>query len=120
MAITNAGMVTMANAFRTGYTYAALHSASGGGNGATNEITACGREAFTWAAATGDGDFDISAQIDFTSVGASQAVYSVSVWDSGTSQAGNCGGEWALTGDAAANAAGEYSVTSIAQNGSST
>lgn len=117
MPFSNAAMVDAANAIRTKYVYAQLHTAAAGAAGTSN-VSSADRESFTWGAATGDGDFDISAQIDFTGGEASGAVYSVTIWDAATD--GTFGGEFVLSGDTAFNAAGEYSVTSIAQDGSTT
>jgi hypothetical protein len=111
----NAAMVDAANAIRTKYVYAQLHSAAAGGSGTSN-VTTAARQSFTWAAATSNGDFDISAAINFTGGAASGAVYSVSIWSAVS--AGTFGGEFVLTGDTAFNAAGEYTVNSIAQDGS--
>jgi hypothetical protein len=72
----------------------------------------------TWGAATSDGDFDISAPIDFDSMAVNEAVWGWTIWDAST------GGNLLATiqrsgGDATANAAGEYQVTSLATDGSS-
>lgn len=113
----NTAMQDAANALRTKYVYAQLHSAAAGVLG-TDNLCSSGRENFTWGAATGDGDFDISAPIPFTGGASMGDVYSVTLWDAATD--GTFGGEFVLSGDTSFNNAGEYSLTSISQDGSST
>jgi hypothetical protein len=82
-----------------------LHSGDPGAAGTSNAVgskTAC-----SFAAAS-SGSRALSAQVNFTGLGASQAVSYFSVWgSSGTVFLGS----GTLTGDSAANASGEYSVT---------
>lgn len=98
--------------------YLQSHTAAPGGAGTSN-VGAGARKAITWASATSDGDFDISANIDFTGMAANEAVYGWTIWDALTS--GNLLATIVRSGgDTTANAAGEYTVTSLASNGSTT
>lgn len=117
MALSDAAMVVAANALRTAITHVQLHSAGPGGSGTSNIATAT-RQAVTWGAATGDGDFTSSGTLAFTGVSASGAATHISFWSASTS--GTYYGFYTLTGDQTANAAGEYNVTAITLNGSST
>ncbi|MBO0676790.1 hypothetical protein JRC04_04860 [Mycolicibacterium sp. S2-37] len=115
MALSNAAMTLAANALRSGITHAQLHSAVAGGAGTSN-VTSAARQAVTWAAASGDGDFGLASALNFTGGAASGAVYSVTLWSASTS--GTFYGEFPLTGDNTFNAAGEYTVSSLNLNGS--
>jgi hypothetical protein len=115
MALNNPAMVLAANALRGAMTYMQLHSADPGVSGTSN-VTSAARQAITWSAASADGDFGLSAAVNFTGVAASGAATYVSLWSAVTS--GTWYGNFALTGDATANAAGEYTVTSLNLNGS--
>lgn len=117
MPFNNAAMVIAANSLRTACTYGQLHSAASNAAGTTNVCTGA-RQPITWSAATADGDFGLSASLNFTGIVASGAVFSITLWSAVTS--GTIYGEFTLTGDATANAAGEYTVTALNLNGSST
>ena len=114
MGFSPAAMIVGANAIRTAVVKMKLHSADPG-NGGTANATTAGVQTFAWAAATSDGDFDISAPVNFSGGASNGAVTYCSVWDSaGTTWYGN----FLLTGDATFNSAGEYVVTALPQNGS--
>ena len=117
MPLNNAAMVVAANALRSAITHMQLHSGDPGASGTSN-VTSAERQAVSWAAATSDGDFGLSAPVNFTGVAASGAATYVSLWSA--SSGGTWYGNFALSGDATANAAGEYSVTALNLNGSST
>lgn len=114
--LSNAAMILAANALRAGLLGAQLHSAAAGSSGTSN-LCASSRKSVTWAAATANGDFGLSTQIDFTGGAASGPVYSVTLW-SNSSSGGTFYGEFVLTGDVTFNAAGEYSVTVLNLDGS--
>jgi hypothetical protein len=107
-----------ANALRSAIVGAKLHTGDPGGSGTSNETSAA-RQAITWSAATADGDFGLSAALNFTGVAASGAVQYLSLWSTSTT-GGTHYGNFALTGDQTANAAGEYTVTALNLNGSAT
>lgn len=117
MALNNAAMVVAANALRGVLSYMQLHSGDPGAAGTSN-VTSAARQAVTWAAATADGDFGLSASVNFTGVAANGATTYVSLWSASTG--GTWYGNFALTGDATANASGEYTVTALNLNGSAT
>lgn len=117
MTLNNAAMVAAANTLCTDLAYAQLHSAAAGTSGTSN-LTSAARQAVTWNAATGAGTITLASAINFTGGGASNPVYSVTLWSA--SSGGTFWGEWVLTGDAAFNAAGTYSVTAIDLTGSAT
>lgn len=82
-----------------------LHSGDPGTTGA-NYITAAGRQAATFNAAS-SGERLLNADVAFTGMTSGQTVTHWGAWlNAGT--VFKCGG--ALTGDAAANAAGEYTL----------
>jgi hypothetical protein len=82
-----------------------LHSGDPGTTGA-NYITAAGRQAATFNAAS-SGERLLNADVAFTGMSAAQSVTHWGAWlNAGT--VFKCGG--ALTGDTAANAAGEYTL----------
>lgn len=116
MALNNAAMVIAANALRTAMAKMRLHSGDPGVAGTSNETSATA-QAVTWSAATSDGDFGLSAAVNFTGVAANGACQYVSLWD--TTNA-TWYGNFQLSGDQTANAAGEYSVTALNLNGSAT
>ena len=116
MPFSDAAMVIAANSLRTACTHGQLHSAATNATGTTNVCTGS-RQAITWSAATADGDFGLTAALNFTGITASGAVHSISLWSASTS--GTYYGSFVLTGDANANAAGEYTVTTLNLNGSS-
>lgn len=113
MALLDAALNVMADAFAAAATHLSLHSADPGGTGA-NETTAARQLAGWGSAATGD---VTASNIAFTGGAASGAVTHVGYWSASTG--GTFYGSRALTGDAAFNAAGEYTVTSVTENGSS-
>lgn len=82
-----------------------LHSADPGATGA-NLIAGGGKQAATFNAA-GSSARALNADVNFTSLGASQAVTHFGVWGTGGSTF-MCGA--ALSGDQAANTAGEYTL----------
>jgi Zn-dependent oligopeptidase len=117
MALNNPAMVVAANALRAAMTHMQLHSGDPGAAGTAN-VTSAARQPVTWSAATADGDFGLSASVNFTGVAANGATTYVSLWSAIT--AGTWYGNFALTGDQTANAAGEYTVTALNLNGSAT
>lgn len=117
MALNNTAMVVAANALRSAMTHMQLHSGDPGAAGTAN-VTSAARQAVTWSAATADGDFGLSASVNFTGVAASGATQYVSLWSAATN--GTHYGNFQLTGDQTANAAGEYTVTALNLNGSAT
>lgn len=120
MALSNGAMIVAANALRAGITHLHLHTGDPGAGGTANQSSAA-IEAVTWAAATANGDFNISATINFTGGAASGVCTYVTGWSAvGGPGTANHMGTWALTGDQTFNAAGEYSLTSLAQDGAST
>jgi len=82
-----------------------LHSDDPGTDG-SNLIAGGGKQAATFNAAA-SGERALNADVDFTGLGASQAVTHFGVWGTGGTTF-MCGAP--LTGDQAANAAGEYSL----------
>lgn len=117
MPLNNPAMVLAANALRSAITHMQLHSGDPGAAGTSNTTTAA-RQPVTWSAAAADGDFGLSAAVNFTGVAANGATTYVSLWSALT--AGTWYGNFALTGDATANSAGEYTVTALTLNGSAT
>lgn len=117
MPLNNAAMVVAANALRAAITHIQTHSADPGVAGTTSPTSAA-RQPVTWSAATSDGDFGLSAALNFTGIAANGGVTWVSAWSALTS--GTWYGNFALTGDATANSAGEYTLTALNLNGSAT
>lgn len=115
MALNNAAMVVAANALRTAITHLQLHSGDPGGSGTSN-VTSAARQAVSWSAATNDGDFGLSAVVNFTGVAANGATTYVTCWSASTN--GTWYGTYALGGDQTANGQGEYSITALNINGS--
>lgn len=116
MALNNAAMVVAADALRGALGKMRLHSGDPGAAGTSNETTATA-QSVSWSAATNDGDFGLSATINFTGVAANGACQYVSLWNSANT---TWYGNFQLSGDQTANAAGEYSVTALNLNGSAT
>lgn len=114
----NAMMVISANAQRAAATHMQLHSGDPGVAGTSN-VTSAARQPVSWSAATNDGDYGLSAPVNFTGVAANGAATYVSFW-SQLAAGGTWYGNFPLTGDATANAAGEYTVNSVNLNGSAT
>ena len=117
MALSDAAMIVAANALRSAITHAQLHTGAPGGSGTTN-VSSAGRQAITWAAASGDGDFSLASALNFTGGAANGPCQYVSLWSA--SSGGTFYGSYALTGDATFNSAGEYQVTALTLNGSAT
>lgn len=115
--LNDTAMGVAATALKAVLLYAQLHSAAAGGSGTSN-ATAAARQACSWGATTGAGDFDLDAAIDFTGGAASGPVYSVTLWSASTG--GTFYGEFVLTGDGAFNTTGDYTVTQILLDGSAT
>lgn len=82
-----------------------LHSADPGTTGA-NLIAGGGKQAATFTAAA-SGERVLSADVNFTGLGANATVTHFGVWDTGGANF-LCGNT--LTGDQSANAAGEYTL----------
>lgn len=114
--LNNAAMLLAANALKAGLVGAQLHSAAAGGAGTSN-LCSSARQAISWGAVSGAGDFGLASQLDFTGGAGSGAVYSVTLWSTSTT-GGVFYGEFVLTGAATFNASGEYSVTAINLDGS--
>jgi len=109
MALSDAALVTAANAVDVAITHMQLHSGARGAAGTTNTIG-------TRVAVNGtvDGDGDISwTNVFFTGLTANQTVAEVSYWTASTG--GTYYGGATLTGDATANSAGEYTLTSVTE-----
>ena len=108
-------MGVAAAAMKAAGLYAQLHSAAAGGSGTSN-VTSAARRPIAWGSTTANGDFDISAPLDFTGGASNGPVYSITVWSAITS--GTYYGEFILGGDTVFNAAGLYSVDHITLDGS--
>jgi hypothetical protein len=117
MALTDAGMTLAANALRGGMVAAQFHSANPGSTGVGSEVGT--RQAVSWNAASGQGNFDLATAVNLTGLTANQAVTYVSFW-SQTGTGGTCYGVYALTGDQAANSSGAYTLSEHTITGSST
>lgn len=109
MALSDAALVTGANAIDTAITHFQLHSGARGAAGTTNAVGS--RVAVN---GTVDADGDITwTNTAFTGLSANQAVAEVSYWTASTG--GTYYGGATLTGDTTANSAGEYTVTSVTE-----
>lgn len=114
MALSDAALVTAANAVDAAITHHQLHSGARGAAGTTNAVGA--RVAVN---GTVDADGDITwTNTAFTGLTANQAVAEVSYWTALTG--GTYYGGAVLTGDTTANAAGEYTVTSVVETSTAT
>jgi hypothetical protein len=116
MALNNASLDVMANAWKAVYTHLSLHTAAPNIDTGTNESTAA-RVAASWGSPATGGDLTITNK-NFTGGAASGACTHVGFWTAST--AGTFGGFQALTGDQTFNAAGEYTITSLTVTGAST
>jgi hypothetical protein len=114
--LNDVAMVLAANALRAAMTKMRLHAGDPGAAGTSNPTTST-VQSVTWSAATSNGDFGLSAAVNFTGVAANGATQWVSLWDTANT---TWYGNFQLTGDQTANAAGEYSVTALNLNGSAT
>jgi hypothetical protein len=85
MALNNPAMVVAANALRAAMTHMQLHSGDPGAAGTAN-VTSAARQPVTWSAATADGDFGLSASVNFTGVAANGATTYVSLWSAITAR----------------------------------
>ena len=115
MALNNTCLDIGATAMRNAITHLAIHTANpepSGANAATSARVAAG-----WGAVA-NGDFAISAAVNFTGGTASGAATHVGFWSA--SSGGTFYGSQALTGDQTFNSAGEYTITTLTANGSST
>lgn len=117
MALSDAALNLMANAFRAAATHAQLHTGDPGTAGTSN-VSSAARQAISWNAASGSGDIDLASAVDFTGGAASGPCTWVSLWSASSS--GTFYGRYALTGDQTFNADGEYTLTEITLDGSST
>ena len=115
MPLNNAAMVVGANALRSTITHAQIHSGDPGAAGTANNHGVA-RQAIAWSAAANDGDFGLSAPLNFTGLTPGANCTYISVWSA--SAAGTTYGNFPLTGDTVANASGEFSVTALNLNGS--
>lgn len=113
MPLSPAAMIVGANAIRGAISKMKTHTADPGTGGTAN-LTLAGVQTFAWGSATADGDFDISAAVNFTGGAATGACTWVSVWDTTLAI---WYGNFIMTGDQTFNSAGQYTVTSLAQNG---
>lgn len=107
MVMHDSALVLAAAPVRTAITHVQTHTADPTVAGTSN-LTSAARQAVTWGAVDGDGDFSNSAAINFTGGAASGACTWVSYWTA--SSGGTCHGRKALTGDQTFNAAGEYTI----------
>jgi hypothetical protein len=117
MPLFNAAMVIGANAIRAAMTHAQLHTGDPGSAG-TNNVSSAARQPVSWTAATGNGDFDLLAEVSFTGGASGGACTWVSLWSALTG--GTCYGKFALAGDTTFNAAGQYTLAEIVFDGSAT
>lgn len=108
-------MVVGANAMKALMTHAQLHTAAAGAAGTSN-VTTAARQAITWAATTGAGDFGLASTLNFTGGAVNGPVYSVTVWSA--SSGGTFYGEFVLGGDVLFNGSGQYAVTVLNLDGS--
>lgn len=108
-------MIVAANALRTAMTHMQTHSGDPGAAGTSNPTTAA-RQPVTWAAATGDGDFDLASTVVFTGITPNGDVTYVTLWSA--LNGGTWYGNFQLSGDLVANSSGEYSVSALSLNGS--
>lgn len=108
-------MVLAANALRAAITHLQLHSGDPGSSGTSN-LTTASRQSVTWSAATSNGDFGLSAPIEFTGVTPSGDCTYVSAWSAITG--GTHYGNFALSGDTEADGAGKYTLTALDLDGS--
>ena len=111
MALSDAALVTAANAVNTATTHLGLHSGAPGAAGTSNVVGS--RVAIGSKAVDADGDISWT-NTNFTGLTANQSVTHVSYWTA--SSGGTFNGSSALTGDTTANAAGEYSVPTVTEN----
>lgn len=109
--INDAALVLAANAIEGAITHMQLHSTNVGGTWSTDAI---GSRVAVSGSVDADGDITWT-NVQFTGLGANQAVGGVSYWDAAVG--GNNYGGSAVTGDSNANAAGEYTLTSVTENG---
>jgi len=110
-------MQLAANTLRGAALYGQLHTSAAGAAGTSN-LTTAARQAITWAATSGLGNFGLASPINFTGGAASGPVYSITLWSAST--AGTFYGELPLTGDTAFNASGQYNVTALDMTGTAT
>lgn len=113
MALNDTALNAMANQLASLATYASLHTADPGTNGANEAAVA--RVAVTWNAAD-SGDISLASSLSFTGGPASGAATYVGLWSASTG--GTFYGGFALAGDQTMNAAGEYTITQLTVNGS--
>lgn len=118
--LNNTAMGVAATALKGALLYAQLHSAPAGASGTSN-VTTAARQAITWGSTSGAGDFDLSAQLDFTGGASDGAIYSVTLWSASTS--GTFYGEFVIAADEdgnspAFNSSGDFSITSLKMDGS--
>lgn len=111
--LNNAALVTAGNAVEGEITHMQLHSTNVGGTWATGAV---GSRVAVSGTVDADGDI-VWSNIQFTGLGANQAVGGISYWTAATG--GQNRGGSALTGDATANSAGEYTVTSVTESNTS-
>lgn len=117
MPFTDAVLQDATDAITAGYPWLQLHSAAPDATGATN-VTSAARVQGAWNPATGSGDADLTAPVDFTGGAASGPCTYVSLWSA--SAGGTYGGAFALAGDLAFNAAGEYTINTLTVNATAT
>lgn len=110
MPLNSTAMLAGAGTIKGLLAYAQLHSAAAGGS-YTSNVTSAARQAVTWTTSTGLGSFGLLSQVSFTGGGATNPVYSVTLWSAIT--AGTCYGEFLLSGDATFNSSGEYALTAL-------
>jgi hypothetical protein len=84
----------------------------------TSNVNTGGRFAPAWTTPTDDGNFNLSAPLNFTGLAANAPVSYITFWTA--SSGGSCSGSFPTSGDSTANASGEISVTAIPLTGVAT
>lgn len=109
MSLNNAAMQEAADALIGVLLYAQLHSGLAG-ESYTDNVTSAAREAITWTATTGLGDFGLDTQLEFSGGDPAGDVYSLTLWSASTN--GTCFGEFPITdGDTHFNSNGDFYIT---------
>lgn len=109
MPLNDAAFTLAANCLQTGFLYAQLHTGAAGVLGTDNVVSV--RVPVFWGTIDG-GDFSLLSPLRFFGGTPNGPVYSVSLWDAGTS--GTFYGEYPLTdGDLTFNGEGAFQVTAL-------
>ncbi len=116
MPLNAASLILEANTIRAVAVKMRLHSGDPGVAGTANQTTAP-VQSVLWTAASGTGNWGLSASVNFTGVAPSGNCSWVSLWDTTNAV---WYGNFPLTGDITANSAGEFTVTGMNFTGSAT